>query len=49
MGGDKLKEDDYWEAELEIKGAKEPITVLINAGKEGPERKPFYISLSEAI
>ena len=39
MGGDKLKEDDYWEAELEIKGTKEPITVLINAGKEGPDSK----------
>jgi hypothetical protein len=39
MRGDKLKEDDYWEAEFEIKGAKEPITVLINAGKVGPDRK----------
>jgi len=39
MGGDKLKEDDYWEAELVIKGAKEPITVLINTGKEGPDSK----------
>jgi hypothetical protein len=39
MGGDKHKEDDYWEAELEIKGAKEPITVLIGAGKEGPDSK----------
>ena len=36
MKGDKLKEDDYWEAELKIKGAREPITVLISAGKEGP-------------
>jgi hypothetical protein len=39
MGVDKLKEDGYWEGELEIKGIKEPITVLINAGKEGPDSK----------
>lgn len=44
MGGDIPKEDDYWEAELEIKEAKEPITVLVNAGKEGPTSKhvTFY-------
>ena len=44
MGGDIPKEDDYWEAELEIKEAKEPITVLINACKEGPTIKhvAFY-------
>lgn len=39
MRGDKLKTDEYWEAELEIKRTKEPITVLINAGKEGPDSK----------
>ena len=39
MGGDKLKEDGYWEAELEIKGTKEPITVVISAGKQGPDSK----------
>ena len=44
MGGDIPKEDDYWEAELEIKEAKEPITVLIKTGKEGPNIKhiAFY-------
>ena len=44
MGGDIPKEDDYWEAELENKEAKEPITVLINACKEGPtiEHVAFY-------
>ena len=44
MGGDITKEDDYWEAELEIKEAKEPITVLIKTGKEGPniQHVAFY-------
>jgi len=45
MGGDIPKEDDYWEAELEIMEAKDPITVLIQSGKEGPTNKhvDFYI------
>ena len=44
MGGDIPEEGDYWEAELEIKEAKEPITVLVNAGQEGPTSKhvAFY-------
>jgi len=42
MGGDIPKEDDYWEAELEIKGANEPITVLINR-KNGFELKFNHI------
>ena len=36
MGGDTPKDDDYWEAELRVSEAKEPISVLINAGLEGP-------------
>ena len=39
FGGDTPKDDDYWEAELDIKEAKEPITILINASKEGPTNK----------
>jgi len=44
MGGDIPKEDNYWEAELKIKEAREPVTVLINAGQEGPTTKhvTFY-------
>jgi len=44
MGGGTPRDDDYWEAELEIKEAKEPITVLIKAGQEGPTGKhvAFY-------
>ena len=39
MGGEIPKDDDYWEAEMNIDGSKEPITVLINAPKEGPNDK----------
>ena len=39
MGKDKPREDDHWEAELEIKEAEEPIIVLIDAGREGPTDK----------
>jgi hypothetical protein len=44
VGGDIPDEDDYWEAELEIKEMKKPITVLIKTGKEGPTSKhvAFY-------
>jgi len=44
MGGDIPKDDDYWEAELEIKGSREPITILINAPIDGPDSRhvSFY-------
>jgi len=44
IGGKIHEEDDYWEAELEIKEANGPITVLVKVGKEGPTSKhvAFY-------
>ena len=39
IGNEKSKGNDYWEAEFKIEGAKEPITVLINVGKDGPDSK----------
>lgn len=36
MGGDEPAEDDYWEAEISIKDAKEPLTILVNAPLTGP-------------
>jgi len=44
MGGDVPAEDDYWESEISIKEAKEPLTVLINAPLSGPsnEHVNFY-------
>lgn len=36
MGNDIPADNDYWESEIEIKDAKEPLTVLINAPREGP-------------
>jgi hypothetical protein len=44
MGGDVPEDNDYWEAEKIITGIKEPLTVLINATKEGPSDKhiAFY-------
>ena len=44
MGENIPEEDDYWEAELKNNEVKEPITILINAGKEGPTDKQvvFY-------
>jgi len=44
MGGDISVANDYWESELKIEGAKEPLTVLINAPKKGPseDQAAFY-------
>ena len=44
MGGEAPADNDYWESELKIMEAKEPLTVLINAPKEGPTEKhlAFY-------
>ena len=44
MSGEEPADDDYWEAELSIKEAKGPITVLINAPISGPteEHVSFY-------
>ncbi len=37
MGGDTPADNDYWESELTLEGMKQPITVLINAPKQGPD------------
>lgn len=44
MGDEEPADDDYWEAELSIKEAKGPLTVLINAPISGPteEHVSFY-------
>jgi hypothetical protein len=39
MGDDIPKESSYWEAELKVKESKEPITIIINAPKEGPDKR----------
>lgn len=39
MGGDEPAEDDYWESELPIREAKEPLTVIINAPVSGPTER----------
>lgn len=36
MGGDEPAEDDYWEAGISMVGAKEPLSILINAPVSGP-------------
>ncbi len=38
MGGDEPADDDYWESELSIKEAKEPLTIIINAPVSGPTK-----------
>lgn len=38
MGGEEPADDDYWEAEAQIKEAKEPLTILINAPLSGPTK-----------
>lgn len=44
MGNDIPAADDYWENGQELSGVREPITVLITAGIEGPsiEQVNFY-------
>ena len=44
MMGDLPNEDGYWESEVSINEAKEPLTILINASLAGPTEKhvAFY-------